>query len=147
MGVRVPLPPHCLTHKLRIMIDYDIVVVTDFNQKCIVPKRKEDGHNLGSLVIQDVSSNYYNRFAEYCNGNGKLMVIKLVLVHQKYAGNGIATALIQKALEIYKDYNFVLLVCPCAHMAMNVDQLQEFYSKFGFVRTGELQRTMVRKAR
>ena len=92
------------------MIDYDIVVVNDerFSQKCIVPKRKEDGHSLGSLVIQDGSSKYYNRF---------------------------------------EDYNFVLLVCPCAHMAMSGDQLQEFYSKFGFVRTGELQRTMVRKAR
>lgn len=131
------------------MIDYDIVVVNDerFSQKCIVPKRKEDGHSLGSLVIQDGSSKYYNRFAEHCNGNGKLMVMKLVLVHEKYAGNGIATTLIQKALEIHKDYNFVLLVCPCAHMAMSGDQLQEFYSKFGFVRTGELQRTMVRKAR
>jgi len=128
------------------MLDYDIVVVTDYNQKCIVPKLKEDGRSMGSLVIQDGSSKYYNRFAEYCNGNGKLMIIKLLLVHQKYAGNGIATALIKKALEVYKDYNLVLLVHPCAHMAMSGDQLQQFYSKFGFVRTGELQRTMVRKA-
>ena len=129
------------------MLDYDIVVVTDYNQKCIVPKLKEDGRSMGSLVIQDGSSKYYNRFAEYCNGNSKLMIIKLLLVHQKYAGNGIATALIKKALEVYKDYNLVLLVHPCAHMAMSEDQLQQFYSKFGFVRTGELQRTMVRKAR
>ena len=129
------------------MVDYDIVVVTDYNQKCIVSKLKEDGSSVGSLVILDGSSKYYNRFAEYCNGNGKLMIITLLLVHQKYAGNGIATALIKKVLEVYKDYNLVLLVHPCAHMAMSGDQLQHFYSKFGFVRTGELQRTMVRKAR
>ena len=105
---------------------------------------KETGKKIGFLIAKD-SSDIYCRFAEYCNGK-KLMSIIIVYVQKDYIGNGIGTALINKLLKDYKDYNILLIVNPMMHKTLSKEELYKFYEKFGFVRTNELVCTMIKKA-
>ena len=89
----------------------------------------------------------YERFKDLCNGN-KCAYIYRIETSYSMLGNGIATSLIQKLLDTYKEYNFYLCAIPSKRgdKDMGYEQLKKFYNKFGFVRTQELTPTMFRKS-
>ena len=109
----------------------------------------DKGIQLGVIVL-DINCIEYPRYKEYCNGN-KFAKIVRVETNPNYVGKGIASKLINLAINKFNDYNFVLL---CSPSKRNVDNdtlktpsdLMMFYSKFGFVRTNEFLPTMIRKS-
>ena len=82
-------------------------------------------------------------------GNNKAH-INYVSTNLKYTGKGVATMMINKAIEMFKGHEITLLVKPMPRTGENakyttVKGLIEFYKKFGFVRTEDsLMPTMVR---
>lgn len=117
------------------------------NNQCYIQAYNEE-ETLLSTVILNINCDEYARYKEYCNGN-KLAKIIRVETNPNYIGQGIASTLIQNAIEKYKDYNFVLLCSPQKRLEdtdtlTTVKDLQMFYSKFGFVKTNELLPTMIR---
>ena len=68
--------------------------------------------------------------------------INYVSTDIKHTGNGIATMMINKAIEMFKGYEISLLVKPMPRTGENLKYrttkgLVEFYKKFGFVRTDD----------
>jgi ribosomal protein S18 acetylase RimI-like enzyme len=79
--------------------------------------------------------------------SGKFAKIVLVHTSEKYTRQGVASALLNKVIEVLKDYNLYLYVIPSQRNSSDKDkkQLVSFYSKFGFERTDDiLMTTMVR---
>ena len=77
--------------------------------------------------------------------------IVYVITDIKHINKGIATMLMNKAIEDFGGYDLTLLVKPMPRDGENIDHrftsgLIKFYSKFGFIRTNELLPTMIRKA-
>lgn len=117
------------------------------NNQCYIQAYNEEETWL-STVILNINCDEYPRYKEYCNGN-KLAKIIRVETNPNYVGQGIASTLIRNAIKKYKDYNFVLLCspqrrCEDTDTLTTVEDLQMFYSKFGFIKTNELLPTMVR---
>lgn len=140
MGVRIPLPPHYLTYRSKNMIT--------FRESCKTIFAYEDNVYLGTIVLSDDIE--YNRYKDKCNGNKLLKIVRLE-TSSKHTGKGVGSALINKAIETYPEYNMYLLCHPmprgkCDDSHKTVEDLRRFYSKFGFVVTGELLPTMIRKA-
>ena len=86
-----------------------------------------------------------NRFKDYM-GSDTLRELVRVQVDSEYRGKGVATALLNKVIEIYGIDDLLLTVVPLTNDGLNKEQLTKFYSKFGFERTREFQETMIRKA-
>ena len=60
----------------------------------------------------------------------------------KHTGEGIATMMLNKAIEIFKGYEISLLVKPMPRIGEKIKYtttkgLMEFYKKFGFERTDD----------
>lgn len=106
------------------------------------------GKCLGQIVLE--FTNDYPRYKHLCNGE-KLLNITRVETKATHTNEGVASALINEAINRYKDYNMVLLCSPqpreggCDTLKSVID-LKKFYEKFGFRKTGELLPTMIRKA-
>ena len=103
-----------------------------------------------SKIIIDINCDEYPRYKEYCKNN-KLVKIIRVETHPNYIGKGYASKLIKFAIKKLKEYNFILLCSPCKRSentdTLNtISDLENFYSKFGFIRTKELLPTMIRKS-
>ena len=103
-----------------------------------------------STIIININCDEYPRYKEYCNGN-KLAKIVRVETNPHYVGKGYASQLMREVIEKFKNYNLLLLCCPCKRCGNTdtlntVSDLQMFYSKFGFKRTNELLPTMILKA-
>jgi GNAT superfamily N-acetyltransferase len=74
-------------------------------------------------------------------GNNKVN-INYVVTNINYTSKGIATMMLNKAIEMFKGYEISLLVKPMPRTGENIKYrttkgLVEFYKKFGFVRTDD----------
>lgn len=88
----------------------------------------DDGVRVGKLGIED-------------KGNNKVH-INYVVTNISCTGKGVATMLLNKAIEIFKGYEISLLVKPMPRDKENIKYktvkgLREFYEKFGFVITND----------
>jgi len=68
--------------------------------------------------------------------------INYVITSVSYTGKGIATMMINKAIELFKGYDISLYVVPMPRSEEKIKYktikgLSEFYNKFGFVRTDD----------
>ena len=78
--------------------------------------------------------------------------ITYVITEIKHTGKGIATMLLNRAIEIFKGCEIKLLVRPMPRTGEKIEYryvkgLEKFYEKFGFERTDDpLMPTMIRKA-
>ncbi len=87
-----------------------------------------DGIRVGKLGI------------EYCGS--KKIHINYVITSESHTGKGIATMLLNKAIETFKTYEISLTVVPMPRKGENlkyrtIKGLTEFYGKFGFKRTDD----------
>jgi ribosomal protein S18 acetylase RimI-like enzyme len=87
-----------------------------------------DSVRVGKLGIED-------------KGNHKVH-INYVSTDIKHTGKGIATMMLNKAIEMFKGYEISLMVKPMPRTGENIKYrttkgLVEFYKKFGFVRTDD----------
>ena len=109
----------------------------------------KDGKWLSTVSIE-LDCGEYPRYKNLCNGE-KIAKIVRVETNPHYVGNGIASKLLRHTIRRFKEYNIVLL-CKPQHRWEDTDtlktisDLKNFYSKFGFRKTGELLPTMIRKA-
>jgi len=93
---------------------------------------------VGKLGIEDKGNNKFH--------------INYVGTNIKYTGKGVASMMINKAIEMFKGHDISLLVKPMPRTGENpkyktVKGLTEFYKKFGFERTDDpCLPTMIRKA-
>ena len=90
-----------------------------------------NGERVGKVCI-DLDADDANRYVKAYGGNFAKIVI--VETSSAYRGTGIATAMLNKAIEVLKDYNLYLNVIPMKRDVedKDKDQLVNFYSKFGF---------------
>ena len=86
---------------------------------------------IGKVCI-DLDSDDANRYEKAYGG--KFAKVVLVETSPKYCGQGVATAMLNKAIEALSDYNLYLNVIPLKRNSADKDksQLIDFYSKFGF---------------
>lgn len=114
----------------------------NFNIQVIKTKRycyinaisDKTGDRIGKLCI-DLESEDSNRYKT----NKPIGKIILVSTSQSACGNGVATALLDKAIELFNDYTLYLNVVPLPRTNENPKYtsktgLMNFYSKFGFKR-------------
>lgn len=91
------------------------------------------GERIGKVCVDldsDDSTRYINKYG------GRFAKIVLVWTSSSYCLQGIATALLNKTVEILKDWNLYLNVIPQKRNENDMDrnQLVTFYSRFGFER-------------
>lgn len=108
------------------------IEVTRINNYVYI-KAVQDGSRIGKVCVDldsDDSTRYINSFG------GRFAKIVLVWTSPKYCRQGIATALLNKTVEILKDWNLYLNVIPQKRNENDMDrnQLSAFYSRFGFER-------------
>ena len=123
-------------------MDFDIKVIKA-RKYCYI-KAVIGGVDIGEVCV-DLNGEDDARFVKMYSGK----FAKIVLVHtsEKYTRRGVASALLNKVIEVLKDYNLYLYVIPSQRNSSDKDkkQLVSFYSKFGFERTDDiLMTTMVR---
>ena len=123
-------------------MDFDIKVIKA-SKYCYI-KAVIGSVDIGEVCV-DLNSEDDTRFVKRYSGK----FAKIVLVHtsEKYTRQGIASALLNKTIEVLKDYNLYLCVIPSKRNSRDKDkdQLVSFYLKFGFERTDDiLMTTMVR---
>jgi ribosomal protein S18 acetylase RimI-like enzyme len=90
-----------------------------------------NGERVGKVCI-DLDADDANRYVKAYGGNFAKIII--VETSSAYRGMGIATAMLNKAIEVLNDYNLYLNVIPMKRDDGDKDknQLIDFYSKFGF---------------
>ena len=123
-------------------MDFDIKVIKA-SKYCYI-KAVIGGVDIGEVCV-DLNSEDDARFVKRYSGK----FAKVVLVHtsEKYTRQGVASALLNKTIEVLNGYNLYLYVIPSKRNSRDKDknQLVSFYSKFGFVQTDDvLVTTMVR---
>lgn len=108
-----------------------------------------NNERIGKLAVEITDD--HNRYAKWCNGD-KIAKIIYVVTNISACGNGIATAMLNKAIEIFPDYNLYLNVVPMPRDGESVNHrtvkgLMKFYEKFGFIRCTDdiCVTTMIRK--
>jgi ribosomal protein S18 acetylase RimI-like enzyme len=126
-------------------MDFEIKVIKA-SKYCYI-KAVIGGVDIGEVCV-DLNSEDDARFVKRYSSK----FAKIVLVHtsEKYTRRGVASALLNKTIEVLKDYNLYLYVIPSKRNSRDKDkdQLVSFYSKFGFERTDDiLMTTMVRIAK
>ena len=106
---------------------------------------------IGKLSI-DIKDAEYGRFSELCVGT-KIAKVVLVWTALNYCGKGVATSLLNRALETFSEWNLYLNVCPLWRTGENIKYryvagLKDFYSKFGFEKVNDVcVPTMFKKAK
>ena len=123
-------------------MDFDIKVIKT-SKYCYI-KAVIGGVDIGEVCV-DLNGDDDTRFIKRYSGK----FAKIVLVHtsEKYTRQGVASALLNKTIEVLSGYNLYLYVIPSKRNSMDKDknQLVSFYSKFGFEKTDDiLMTTMVR---
>ena len=104
------------------------IEVTKSSRYCYINAISNENHTRIGKVCIDLDAEDSNR---YKNQNNKAAKIILVQTNQSVCGQGIATALLNKTIEEFKDYNLYLSVIPL-RSDKTKDDLIRFYSKFGF---------------
>ena len=94
----------------------------------------ETGERIGKVCI-DLDSEDATRYNNIHIGKntGKIILVSTV---PSACGNGIATSLLNKAIEIFDNYILYLNVVPLRRTNKDKDknELIKFYSKFGFIK-------------
>lgn len=101
-----------------------------------------DNKFIGKVVIDYVTSGYYefedemseDRYNELFPDDG-FAKIEYISIDDRYTGKGYAKQLMYKALENIKENGektVYLNASPMGHHGMSIDDLVEFYKKFGF---------------
>ena len=120
------------------------IQVTRMNEYCYV-NAIYNGEKIGGVGVAFNSNDTARLMKRY---SGKFAKIVLVSTSGNYTRRGVATALLNKTIEVLKDYNLFLNVIPNKRNCNDKDknQLITFYSKFGFERYKDdvLVTTMVR---
>ena len=114
--------------------DYDIHIIRTQRFCYINAIFNKTGDRIGKLCI-DLESEDSNRYKT----NKPIAKIILVSTNQSACGNGVATALLNKAIEVFNNYTLYLNVVPLPRDNENPKYtsktgLMNFYSKFGFKR-------------
>lgn len=93
----------------------------------------ETGERIGKVCI-DLDSEDKTRYENIYNGNFAKIILVSTTVNA--CGKGIATALLNKTIDILSDYNLYLNVIPLKRNNNDKDKLEliNFYSKFGFAK-------------
>ena len=81
-------------------------------------------------------------------GSKKAKVI-YIFTRPRYTNKGVATAMLNKAIEEFSDYELTLNIVPMPREGekITVKGLANFYEKFGFLRTDDIcLPTMIRKS-
>lgn len=124
-------------------MDFDIKV-TRTHSYCYA-NAIHNGVRIGEVCV-DLNSEDDARFVK--KYSGKFAKIVLVCTSGNYTGQGVASSLLNRVIEVLKDYNLFLYVVPNKRTDKDKDknQLISFYSKFGFERNKDdiLVTTMVR---
>lgn len=107
------------------------VEISKTNRYCYINAVTESGERIGKVCIDldpDDSMRYIKMFG------GKFAKIIIVSTAESYLGQGVATALLNKAVDFLKGWNLYLNVIPLKRNGQDKDrnQLVRFYSKFGF---------------
>lgn len=91
------------------------------------------GERIGKVCV-DMNPDDATRYVK--TYGGRFAKIVIVETSPRHAGKGIATTLLNKMLEILKDWNLYLNVIPLKRTENDMDRnrLIAFYSKFGFER-------------
>lgn len=111
--------------------------------------------------LEVIKSEQYCYINAYVDGNseriGKLGIeykgdkkakIIYVFTSPRYTNKGVATAMLNKAIEEFSDYELTLNIVPMPREGerITVRDLNDFYEKFGFRRTDDIcLPTMIRK--
>ena len=107
-----------------------------------------NGERIGWSDVEITNMPHYT-FKEHCKTTeDKCAEIVLVRTAKSHRKNGIATTILNKIVEIYKNYDLFLIVSPL-DMDNTIASLTSFYEKFGFKRceSGGSTPTMVRPAK
>lgn len=113
--------------------DYDIHIIRTQRFCYINAISKSSNIRIGKVCI-DLESEDSTR---YKLSNKPIAKIILVSTNQSACGNGVATALLNKAIEVFNNYTLYLNVVPLPRDNENPkytskNGLMNFYSKFGF---------------
>jgi len=111
-------------------MNYKISVIKS-SKYCYTFAINEVGERIGKLCI-DLDCEDVNRYKKVYNG--KFAKIILVSTLESVIGQGVATAMMNKVIEVLRDYNLYLNVIPLKRNDKDMDKngLIEFYKKFGF---------------
>ena len=113
-------------------MNYHISVIKS-SKYCYAFAINDADEMIGKICI-DLDCEDVNRYAKAYNG--KFAKIILVSTSESAVGQGVATAMMNKVIEVLNDYNLYLNVIPLKRndKDMNKNELIEFYKKFGFNR-------------
>ena len=114
-------------------IKYHIEIIKT-SRYCYINAISDNNERIGKVCI-DLESEDSNRYKNICIGNNIAKII-LVQTNESICGNGIATALLNKVIETFNNYNLYLNVVPLirSNKDKSKNELINFYSKFGFIR-------------
>ena len=127
-------------------MEYTIEVENQGVYVAFFAKEKATGNTIGTVIVDPLYGDFNRYPDDYCKPNGKLAWVVIIKVDKSYTNRGIATSLMRRVIKNFHNWNIGLVVAPCLHQTMSQNQLKEFYSKFGFVRTKELCCTMIRRS-
>ena len=127
-------------------MNYKISVIKS-SKYCYAFAENDNGERIGKLCI-DLDCEDVNRYKKVYSG--KFAKIILVSTVESAVGQGVATAMMNKVIEVLSDYNLYLNVIPLKRNDKDKDKngLINFYSKFGFKKyDGDISvTTMIRLA-
>lgn len=118
---------------------------------CYINAMCETDGRIGKLGIEFTDD--YPKYQKHCIGKKTAKII-YVITSLSHCGNGIATELLDTAIDFFGDeYNLYLNVIPMPRQGESLNHrdvkgLTKFYSKFGFeiCESDVCTRTMIRKA-
>lgn len=102
--------------------------------------------NLGFVNINEVSEGYQQfeslmseeKYLELFKGNS-FYEIENIEVHKEFVGKGYGKILMNNAIKVCYDKVMYLNASPVRHCTLELDELIEFYNKFGFVTISEIE--------
>jgi len=114
-------------------MNYKIEVVTT-SRYCYINAISDTNERIGKICI-DLDSEDATRYKDICGGK-KTAKIVLVSTNANACGNGVATSMLNKVIEIFDNYILYLNVVPLPRTEKDKDkkELINFYSKFGFLK-------------
>jgi len=111
---------------------YHISVIKS-SKYCYIFATDDNEEQIGKICI-NLNSEDVNRYEKIYNG--KFAKIILVSTIERAVGQGVATSMMNKVIEVLNDYNLYLNVIPLKRNDKDMDkkELISFYSKFGFTK-------------
>lgn len=124
------------------------ITVVQTSKYCYINAISDDTNERIGKVCIDLDSEDATRYEhEY---KGKFAKIILISTSINACGNGVATTLMNKTIDVLNEYNLYLNVIPLKRNDNDKDKkgLINFYSKFGFIKYDKdiCVTTMIRQA-